>query len=223
VASGIHQPNQSAKKQRGTGKGAGLVGTEVGGVELADGEAEALRLREAAVGEAAAAAASEHPDAVHAADGDVVEGEGGLNVAGVEGRRADAGRHRTAQRPPFVSNPPAAWNKQPTPPENIGHGNPQQINKCQEQTKPKCSKQPNESNDQQGEERGFQLVDGNEPQDRWQETARGWSAPALLPAAARAERRRRAGEMEAAGSPRGKRTVAVGGLPYLRRAGSAPP
>jgi hypothetical protein len=122
------------------------------------------------------------------------------------------------QRPTFVSNPPAVWNQQPTPSENIGHGNPQQINKCQEQTKPKCSKQPNESNDQQGEERGFQLLDGNEPQDRWQETAGGWSAPALLLAAARAERRRRAGEMEAAGSPREKRTVAVGGLPYLRRA-----
>jgi hypothetical protein len=46
VASGIHQPNQSAKKNpRRTEKGAGLVGTEVGGVELVDGEAEALRLR----------------------------------------------------------------------------------------------------------------------------------------------------------------------------------
>uniref|UniRef100_A0A0A9DCC2 Uncharacterized protein n=1 Tax=Arundo donax TaxID=35708 RepID=A0A0A9DCC2_ARUDO len=94
VASGIHRPTNQPTNS-GEMKGRKIWGTEAGIVELADGEAQA-RLGEAAVGKAAAAAAGESSDAVRAAAGDVLEGEGGVNVAGVGGRRADAGRHRAA-------------------------------------------------------------------------------------------------------------------------------
>lgn len=60
-------------------------GTEVGIVELADGEAE-WRLGEAVVGEACAAA-GERADAVRfgCAGGDVLEVEGELNVGSAHG------------------------------------------------------------------------------------------------------------------------------------------
>lgn len=91
-------PNPSNLRGDKKKRGINLKGTEEGAVELADGEAEA-GLREASVGEAAAAAAGERSDAVRAAaaaaDNEVLEGERGANVAGgVGGHRADAGRHR---------------------------------------------------------------------------------------------------------------------------------
>lgn len=91
-------PNPSNLRGDKKRRGINLKGTEEGAVELADGEAEA-GLREASVGEAAAAAAGERSDAVRAAaaaaDNEVLEGERGANVAGgVGGHRADAGRHR---------------------------------------------------------------------------------------------------------------------------------
>lgn len=80
--------------------------TEVGVVELADGEAEAARLGEAAVGEAGAAAGEGGGDAVGVGAGELVEGA--LNIAGggVGGRHpaasaaeADEPREQESGRP----------------------------------------------------------------------------------------------------------------------------